>query len=62
HPSISSGSGWGTDRDRKARAVVFDRAFRGNRTLPYLARIGFGARKLGKELTLGNYFKFIFKR
>ncbi len=62
HPKDSSGSGWGTDRDRKARAAVFDRAFRGNRSLPYLARIGFGARKLGKELTLGNYFKFIFKR
>lgn len=62
HPKDSSGSGWGTDRDRKARAAVFDRAFRGNRTLPYLARIGFGARKLGKDLTLGNYLKFIFKR
>ena len=62
HPTVSSGSGWGTDRDRKARSAVFDRAFKGNRTLPYLARIGFGARKLGKELTLGNYLKFIFKR
>lgn len=62
HPSVSSGSGWGTDRDRRARAAVFDRAFKGNRTLPYLARIGFGARKLGKGLTLGNYLKFIFKR
>jgi len=62
HPTDSSGSGWGTERDRRARAVVFDRAFRGNRTLPYLARLAFGARKLGKELTLGKYLKFVFKR
>lgn len=62
HPTNSSGSGWGTERDRRARAVVFDRAFRGNRTMPYLARLAFGARKLGKELTLGKYLKFVFKR
>jgi glycosyltransferase involved in cell wall biosynthesis len=62
HPKDSSGSGWGTERDRKARALVFDRAFKGNRTMPYLARIGFGARKLGKELTMANYLRFIFKK
>lgn len=62
HPTESSGSGWGTDRDRIARARVFDRAFKGNRTLPYLARVAFGFKKLGRELTLGNYLKFIFKR
>lgn len=62
HPTESSGSGWGTERDRKARALIFDRAFRGNRTLPYMARAAFGFRKLGKGLSLGSWLKFIFKR
>jgi len=62
HPSDSSGSGWGTDRDRKARAKVFDRVFRGNRTLPYLSRVAFGVRKIGKELTFGTFLRFVFKR
>ena len=62
HPQQSSGSGWGTDADRIARALIFDRAFKGNRTLPYFARIGFGLRKLGKELSFKNYLKFIFKK
>lgn len=62
HPTDSSGSGWGTDRDRIARALIFDRAFKGNRTLPYMARVAFGSKKLGKGLTFGNYLRFIFKR
>ena len=62
HPTQSSGSGWGTDRDRVARAKIFDRAFKGNRTLPYLVRFGFGLRKLGKELSFSDFFKFVFKR
>lgn len=62
HPTVSSGSGWGTDRDRIARARIFDRAFKGNRTLPFMARVAFGLKKLGKELTLGSYIRFIFKR
>ena len=62
HPTVSSGSGWGTDRDRIARARIFDRAFKGNRTLPYLARAAFGLRKIGKGLTFGSYLRFIFKR
>ncbi len=62
HPTVSSGSGWGTDRDRIARALIFDRAFKGNRTLPFMARAAFGLRKVGKELTFGNYLRFIFKR
>jgi glycosyltransferase involved in cell wall biosynthesis len=62
HPADSSGSGWGTAADRKARALIFDRVFQGNRTLPYLARIGFGLRKLGKGLTLKTLLLFIFKR
>lgn len=62
HPKQSSGSGWGTDADRKARALIFDRAFLGSSTMPYLARIGFGLTKLGKQLSLKNYLRFIFKR
>ncbi len=62
HPTDSSGSGWGTERDRKARALIFDRAFKGNRTLPFMARAAFGFRKLGKGLTLKTWLLFIFKR
>jgi hypothetical protein len=62
HPTQSSGSGWGTDQDRKARALIFDRVFKGNRTLPYLARIAFGMRKLGRGLSLLQFVKFVIKR
>ena len=62
HPTDSSGSGWGTDRDRRARAMIFDRVFRGNRTLPYMARTAFGFKKLGKGFTLKTWLLFIFKR
>jgi len=62
HPKDSSGSGWGTSRDRKARALIFDRVFRGNRSLPYLARIAFGLRKLGRGLNLMQFISFVFKR
>jgi len=62
HPTVSSGSGWGTKKDRVARALIFDRAFKGNRTLPYLVRIAFGLKKIGKGLTFTAFFKFVFKR
>lgn len=62
HPTDSSGSGWGSNEDRIARALIFDRAFKGTTALPYLVRIAFGLKKLGKELSLKNYLKFIFKR
>jgi len=62
HPVDSSGSGWGTDRDRRARAAIFDRVFRGNRTLPFMARAAFGMRKIGKGLTFITFLRFIFKR
>jgi glycosyltransferase involved in cell wall biosynthesis len=62
HPTESSGSGWGTDRDRKARALIFDRAFKGNRTFPYIARAAFGLRKIGKELSIKTWLQFVFKR
>lgn len=62
HPTDSSGSGWGTAKDRKARALIFDRAFRGNRTLPFIVRAAFGVKKLGKGLNLRTWFLFVFKR
>jgi glycosyltransferase involved in cell wall biosynthesis len=62
HPTDSSGSGWGTTRDRRARALIFDRVFRGNRTLPYMARAAFGFKKLGKGFTLRTWLLFIVKR
>ena len=62
HPTDSSGSSWGSQKDRIARALVFDRAFKGNRTLPFMARVAFGLRKLGKGLTLGTFIRFVFKR
>jgi hypothetical protein len=62
HPAVSSGSGWGTQRDRRARARIFDRVFKGNRTLPYMARAAFGFRKIGKGLTFKTWLLFIFKR
>jgi glycosyltransferase involved in cell wall biosynthesis len=43
HPEDSSGSGWGTTRDRVARAKVFGRVF--GRLAP-IVRLGFGFRKL----------------
>lgn len=61
HPRDSSGSGWGTARDRRARAIIFDRVFRGNRTLPFLARAAFGVRKVGRGLSFLDLLKFIFK-
>jgi glycosyltransferase involved in cell wall biosynthesis len=60
HPTDSSGSGWGTKRDRIARARIFDRVFKGNKTLPFMARAAFGARKIGKGLTLRTWLLFTF--
>lgn len=62
HPETSSGSNWGSKEDRIARALVFDRAFKGNFSLPYLARIAFGLKKFGKELNFLDFIKFIFKK
>lgn len=53
HPEDSSGSGWGTDRDRIARAKVFTRVF-GKFAGP--VRFAFGLRRL-KEL--GGFAKLL---
>jgi hypothetical protein len=41
HPTVSSGAGWGTERDARARSAIFGRVF--GSTAP-LARLAFVAR------------------
>ncbi len=53
HPEISSGAGWGTDRDRVARAKVFTRVFG---ALAPFVRLAFGLRRLRE---LGGVWKLI---
>lgn len=59
HPEVSSGSGWGTERDRKARAKVFTRVFG---ALAPVVRLAFGIRRLGLLGGLGNLMRFVFGR
>ncbi len=59
HPNDSSGSRWGSDRDRRARAVIFDRVF--GKTA-WLVRAAFGARRLKELGSLRNFLLFVFGR
>jgi glycosyltransferase involved in cell wall biosynthesis len=59
HPEVSSGSGWGTKRDRVARAKVFSRVFG---PLAPAARLAFGLRRLRELGGLGNLVRFVFGR
>jgi glycosyltransferase involved in cell wall biosynthesis len=59
HPEVSSGSGWGTHRDRVARAKVFSRVFG---PLAPAARLAFGLRRLRELGGLGNLVRFVFGR
>jgi len=59
HPEVSSGSGWGTDRDRRARAKVFTRVFG---ALAPVVRLAFGLRRLGLLGGAGNLVRFVFGR
>ena len=59
HPEVSSGSGWGTERDRKARAKVFTGVFG---ALAPVVRLAFGIRRLGLLGGLGNLMRFVFGR
>jgi glycosyltransferase involved in cell wall biosynthesis len=59
HPEVSSGSGWGTKRDRVARAKVFSRVFG---PLAPAARLVFGLRRLSELGGLGNLVRFVFGR
>ena len=59
HPNDSSGSRWGSERDRKARAIIFTRVF--GRLAP-LIRLAFGARRLKELGSLKNFFLFVLGR
>ena len=59
HPEVSSGSGWGTDRDRIARARVFNRVFG---WLAPLVRLAFGLRRLGELGGTKNLIRFVLAR
>ncbi|MGA1024512.1 MAG: glycosyltransferase family 2 protein [Aquiluna sp.] len=59
HPEVSSGSGWGTDRDRIARARVFNRVFG---WLAPLVRLAFGLRRLGELGGTKNLLRFVLAR
>ena len=59
HPEFSSGSGWGTSRDRVARAKVFSRVFG---PLAPIIRLAFGLRKLEELGGVGNLVRFVYGR
>lgn len=59
HPDESSGSRWGSERDRKARAAIFTRVFG---KASYLIRILFGLRRLRELGGLGNFVRFVLAR
>ena len=59
HPEVSSGSGWGTDRDRIARAMVFTRVFG---WLAPFVRLAFGVRRLQELGGLRNLLRFVLAR
>jgi GT2 family glycosyltransferase len=59
HPNDSSGARWGSERDRKARAVIFTRVF--GKLAPWV-RLAFGARRLKELGSLTNYFLFVLGR
>jgi len=59
HPEVSSGSGWGTDRDRIARARVFTRVFG---WLAPFVRLAFGVRRFRELGGLSNLLCFVSAR
>jgi len=59
HPEISSGSGWGTDRDRMARAKVFSRVFG---ALAPIVRLAFGLKRMRELGGFANLIRFVLAR
>jgi len=59
HPEISSGSGWGTDRDRMARAKVFSRVFG---ALAPIVRLAFGLKRMRELGGFANLIRFALAR
>ena len=59
HPEESSGSRWGSDKDRQVRAVIFTRVFG---KLAWLVRLAFGIRRLKELGGLRNLLLFVLAR
>ena len=59
HPTESSGSGWGTQKDLSARAAVFTRVFG---PLAPLVRFGFILKNFNKLSGLKDVFTFTFRK
>lgn len=59
HPEDSSGSRWGSERDRRARAIIFTRVF--GRAAP-LMRLAFGLRRMKELGGLRNLVLFVLAR
>jgi glycosyltransferase involved in cell wall biosynthesis len=55
HPTESSGSGWGTREDLRARSVIFSRVFG---PLAFVMRAAFIVRHRDKVSGLGDYVRF----
>jgi glycosyltransferase involved in cell wall biosynthesis len=47
HPTVSSGAGWGTERDARARAAIFGRVFGPTAALARLAFVARSPRRFG---------------
>ena len=47
HPTVSSGAGWGTERDARARAAIFGRVFGPTAVLARLAFVARSPRRFG---------------
>ncbi|MFC6238542.1 glycosyltransferase family 2 protein [Longivirga aurantiaca] len=59
HPDDSSGSRWGTDADRRARAVIFDRVFGWKAPA---VRLAFGLRRRAELGGVGGALRFTLGR
>ena len=57
HPTDSSGSGWGTREDLRARSVIFSRVFG---PLAVVMRVAFIVRHRDKVSGLSDYVRFVF--
>jgi hypothetical protein len=59
HPVESSGSRWGSEKDRQARAAIFTRVFG---TAAPLIRLAFGLRRIKELGGLKNLLRFVLAR
>lgn len=59
HPTESSGSRWGSDQDRRARAIIFTRVFG---ALAPIVRLPFGLRRRRELGSLKNVLLFVLGR